>query len=368
MTDIKKEIYFYPAGCGDASRMRYLGNDGRYHNIFIDSGYRKTFKNIINHQIKEIQINNEPIDLWIVSHIHDDHIGGIEQFIIQIQTGESQDTIDSWFYNRPRRVNQSADNKKSVSSPKSIRQGDILAKYLEYIKKLPAEDIVYGAEQTDLFGLKIHILTPTSEKLNQLRAKYESNLKLPLEKLEGEQVSEAKSAIKSDYHIQLKDFDLSIWNEDVSIENGSSISVLTEYEGIKILWLADSHPSDIVLALNSMGYNHSNKIECDFVKVAHHGSKANNSNELYSLIKCVNYVFSADGTNKHKLPTKDSIARILRNEHRSMEQHYNLYFTHDNPVLRNIFTNESDTVYTELNFTPIFSKQSETLRFAYQKV
>ena len=48
MTETKKEIFFYQAECGDASRVRYFGNDGKYHNIFIDAGYRRTFKNVKN--------------------------------------------------------------------------------------------------------------------------------------------------------------------------------------------------------------------------------------------------------------------------------------------------------------------------------
>ena len=359
------EIFFYRAECGDAFRVRYLGNDGNFHNIFIDSGYRKTFKNIISPHIKQIQKSQESIDLWIVSHIHDDHIGGIEQFINQVNTGESKDTIEKWLYNLPRRTNQLSEDKKKVSVARSIGQGDIFAKYLQSINKVPEQDIVSGLEPIDLFGFKIHILTPSSEKLQQLRTKYESDPKLELEKQEGESVSTAKRVIKDDYHVLLNDFDLSIWDEDDSIENGSSISVLTDHNDIKTLWLADAHPSNIVTALNSMGYNSSNKIVCDWVKVTHHGSKANNSNDLYSLIDSENFLFSADGTNKHKLPTKESIARILRNEHRQIDKHYKLYFTYENDVLRNIFANENDSIYEELNFSVVFSEDSKFLRFEY---
>lgn len=365
MKEIKKELFFYQAECGDASRIRYLGSDGNYHNVFIDAGYGRTYKNIISPHMNEIQTNGESIDLWIVSHIHDDHIGGIEQFIKQVKTGESNDKINKWLYNRPRRTNQSTQNKNLVSAPKSIRQGDILAEYLECIDKIPQQDIVSSEEPIDLFGLKIFVLAPSLEKLHKLRIKYESDPKLPLEKQEGETVSGAKRAIKDDYHIQLNDFDLSVWDEDDSIENGSCISVLTEYNGIRTLWLADAHPSDIVTSLNSMGYNSSNKLACDWVKVTHHGSKANNSNDMYSLIDCENFLFSADGKNKHKLPTKESIARILRNEHRKMDKHYNLYFTHDNKVLRNIFANENESIYDELNFSIVFSEESKFLRFKY---
>jgi beta-lactamase superfamily II metal-dependent hydrolase len=365
MKETKKEIFFYQAECGDASRIRYLGSDGKYHNIFIDAGYRRTFKNIISPHLNEIQTSDESIDLWIVSHIHDDHIGGIEQFIKQVESGESKDTINSWFYNRPRRTNQVIENKESISSAKSIRQGDILSKYLERINKVPNKDIVSNSTPIDLYGLKIHILTPSTEKLHKLRAKYESDPSLPLEKQEGEAISEAKRAIKDDYHVKLSDFDLSIWDEDDSVENGSSISVMTEYEGIRTLWLADAHPSDIVSTLNSMGYDKDNKIVCDWVKVTHHGSKANNSDELYSLIDCRNFLFSADGKNKHKLPTKESIARILRNEHRMGDSYFNLYFTDDNEVLKKIFANEPDDIQEQLNFNVQYLTEGNHLYIKY---
>lgn len=51
-----------------------------------------------------------------------------------------------------------------------------------------------------------------------------------------------------------------------------------------------------------MGFNKENKIVCDWVKVTHHGSKGNNSDSLYDLIKSENYLFSVNGENKHNLP------------------------------------------------------------------
>lgn len=55
---------------------------------------------------------------------------------------------------------------------------------------------------------------------------------------------------QNDYKTLINDFDLEKWNEDDSIENGSSISILMEYNNKKILWLADSHPSDVVNSIN----------------------------------------------------------------------------------------------------------------------
>jgi len=366
MTETEMSIYFYKAECGDAARIKYLGSDGKYHNIFIDSGYRRTFKNIIAQHIKGIQVNKEDIELWVISHHHDDHIGGVEQYLKQIAIGQSKDSVKAWFYNSPRISNDNINrSSETVSAAKSMRQGDILSQYLESKNKLPENDIVFGLEPLDFYGMKLFILSPSSRKLKKLREKYERNLALPLEKQENEAISIAKAVVQDDYHIKLKDFDLSKWKEDKSIENGSSISILTEYNDIRVLWLADSHPSDIVNSLRRLGFNEDNKIVCEWVKVTHHGSKANNSDELYSLIDCKNYLFSADGKNKHKLPTKESIARILRNKNRNIEYLYNICFTYDNEVLRSIFSVEHDSIFKELNFKVKFSNELNYLEYGY---
>jgi len=366
MKETEKRIYFYKAGCGDAARIKYLGNDGIYHNIFIDSGKRKTFMNHIASHIKEMESNGENIDLWVISHIHDDHIGGVEQYIRQIKNGRSTDIVKDWLYNSPRKnIKIVKEVSGRVSAAKSIRQGDLLAQYLHVKDALPKRDIVSKLESLDFYGLKLDILSPSSGKLKSLRNKYESDPELSLERQEGEKISGAKSIIHDDYHIKLKDFDLSKWKEDTSIENGSSISILTEYNDIRILWLADSHPSDIVISLQRLGYSKSNKIACEWVKVSHHGSKGNNSDELYNLIDCKNYLFSANGKNRHKLPTKESIARILRNKQRNINVKYNLCFTDDNNILRSIFSEEHANIYKELNFKVEFLNDSSQYEYEY---
>lgn len=359
MKEINQTIYFYQAECGDAARIKFKDDNGKYHNILIDSGYKKTYRNIIDAHVKDIQHTKEELDLWIVTHIHDDHIGGIEQYINQITSGESIDIVKAWYYNSPRKNNGDFHHHlDEISSAKSIKQGDLLTKYLKNINKLPEQDIITNNEAIDIYGLKLFIIGPSFQKLKSLRDKYESDPNLPIEKHESDLISEAKAVIKDDYHIKLIEFDLSKWEEDSSIENGSSISVLTEFKGSKILWLADSHPSDIIQSLRMLGYSETNKIKCDWVKVTHHGSKANNNDELYSLIECCNYLFSADGKNRHKLPTKESIARILRNKYRNHEDEYHLYFTYDNEVLRGIFINESKNIYEDLNFQVHYNSKS----------
>jgi len=344
------EVKFYQAECGDAGSIRFLGTDKKYHNIFIDSGYSRTFRHVLEEDIQKIVDSNEKIDLWIISHIHDDHIGGITKYIETIQSGEYKDIIEKFWYNVPREshVKEVLNN---VSESTSINQGDFLYNYIKLKGKLLNFDLTNSLESIDIFGLELTILSPTSSQINKLREKYKSTTK-DFERQEGEDlISEAVSSSGNDYGTLFKDFDLSNWTEDDSVENGSSIAILSNYNGKKVLWLADAHPNIITESIKKLGYSYKDKLECEWVKVAHHGSKGNNSNELFRLLDCKNYVFSVNGENRHNLPNKECIARLLRNEDRDLlGDKYNIYFTYDNKTLRGIFENDEDGIFDRYHF------------------
>ncbi len=356
------ELFCYQAECGDAIRIRYIGNDQRPHNIFLDSGYERTFRHVLQYEINSLIQAGEFIDLWIVSHIHDDHIGGIIKYIKLINDDEFEDITQRWLYNPPRKYVQHTQNGEDASAAKSIRQGDILYNYLFQNNKLPESDIISNSIH-DLFGLKITIISPTSETINELREKYRDGK--PLEKNEDESISKAKSTLNFDYHFPLESFNLSDFEEDNSLENGSSISAIFEYDDRKILWLADSHPSVISKSLSNMGYSIFYPLECDFVIVSHHASKGNNSNDLYNIIKCNNYIISSDGENKHFLPTKEALSRIIRNKYRNMGITHNLFFTYNTSNLREIFLSDGENIYGRWNFKTFYPNGGKYIHFMF---
>jgi beta-lactamase superfamily II metal-dependent hydrolase len=343
------EIKFFQAECGDAASIRFLGNDNKYHNVFIDAGYERTFRHALETEIQEIIKKGEEIDLWIISHIHDDHIGGIIKYIDTINSGEFKDIVKQYFYNPPR-IYDFDKSIKNVSEFTSIGQGDLLFEYLKSNNKLLNIDITSSLKPFELYGLNITILTPSSKKLDKLRLKYPLNSTKSLEREEDDKISEAVAIKQNDYETLINDFVLDKWKEDVSVENGSSISVLTEFNYKKVLWLADSHPSDVINSLDILGFNRTNKLVCEWVKVTHHGSKGNNNDTLYDIIKCENYLFSVNGENKHNLPSKECIARILRNKRRPLNSKYKFHFTYENETLRSIFNNENSSIYALYNF------------------
>jgi beta-lactamase superfamily II metal-dependent hydrolase len=78
----------------------------------------------------------------------------------------------------------------------------------------------------------------------------------------------------------------------------------------RFLFLADSHPKDIVLQLNKLGYCKCKPLEVEVMKIAHHGSKANTNKELLEIVKTENYFISTDSSG-HNHPNKRTLARII---------------------------------------------------------
>lgn len=348
------ELFCYQAECGDAIRIRYIGNDDNPHNIFLDSGYERTYRHILRQEIYSLIQAGESIDLWVISHIHDDHIGGAVKYIKSIENQEIKDIVNKWFYNPPRNYPiQSNKEVNNISSAASIGQGDKLYDFLCRNNKLREKDITTDLGEQDFFGMRINILSPTSSILAELRNKFQSGI--PFDENEVDTISYATSAVGFDYDKKIEDFNLYDFCEDTSLENGSSISLLFEYKNKKVLWLADSHPSTIIRSLKQKGYSEINPLNCDYAVLSHHASKGNNSSLLFNMIKCDKYVISSNGENKYCLPNKEVFARIVRNGHRALDNKYFLYFTYNTDNLKTIFLSDSSSVFNIWNFETIFS-------------
>lgn len=347
------KVYFYNASCGDAFRIEFEGLSGDRRNIFIDSGYQRTFREILSNEISSIETKRDNIDLCVLTHIHDDHIGGVETYIKAILSGRANDIILQWWFNPPRPAKSLLKIQGCTSVARSITQGDIISSYLNSKDALPRLPIISSLTPYKLDGMKIYILSPDEQSLRNLTEKY-TDPKLKLESIEGEETSKAKAAKDRDYHKSVNDFDFSGWTQDRSVENGSSIALLTEFKGKKILWLADAFPSVVMASLGALGYSKTNPLVCDYVKIGHHGSWGNNGSKLYEMIKCRKYILSTDGYNTSALPSKVCLVEILNSPNRTSTDRYTFYMTTNDPVLKTIFDIDGKEVYEKLNFEIIY--------------
>lgn len=352
------KIHIYNAGCGDAFRIEFNGNSGHSCNILIDAGFERTFRNILAKEFVAIESKKQHIDLCVITHIHDDHIGGINALVKSILAGRGNDIVLKWWFNPPRVNGRQPPLHRLGSVAQSIGQSDFLTSYLQSKNILPESPIISKVIPFDLDGMKIFVLSPDQRSLDRLTDKY-SDPKIAIEHIEDEKVSQAVASKSRDYHIPLEKFPLIEWKQDKSIENASSIVLLTKYNGKTILWLADALPSIVIASLISLGYSIANPVVCDFVKIAHHGSSGNNSGVLYQMIKCKKYILSTDGYNTHGLPSKACLVEILTNPKRDIKDQYTFYLTTSDTVLKTIFKIDGQEVFKTLNFEMIFPINGE---------
>ena len=325
----------YKAKCGDAFHLQYVGNSGKCRNIFLDMGYSKTYTSVLKINILSLLDSAEKIDALFLSHIHDDHIGGVTQFIKDIKTNPNlNDIVGHWFYNPPRKYEVSVLDDKKNGVPCGIVSGDTVYDYILACHSSDIDDYTSG-KSYDIDGMKVTILSPNKDKLQLLRDKYSNNR--PLCKSEVDEVTVEASCVTDDYSTRLEDFNTESFQEDSSIENSSSLAAIFDINGKRILWLADSVPSVVMDTLVKMGFSETNKLHCDVVLTSHHGSSANNSTALFRMISANKYVFSVDGINRYNLPNKETVARILS---ASTITPVTLYFNYNDGRIQRIFNCE----------------------------
>lgn len=313
------KIKFLKAFNGDSIWISFIESKTP-RNIIIDGGTGDTYKNNIKKKgslfetIEDIKRLEQKIDLLVLTHFDDDHIGGILRWLNKDKNASK--LIKKIWFNSGKEIakkfesdeNKDLDieiNEGADDFRTSPKQGITFEKYLRDNNLWEGEIIEQGSEY-DLFGLKFKNLSPNIEKLDNLLKLYKK------------QQNYFTSGDNYDFQTSLKDFinEESLpdfkFKEDASVANGSSIAFIMEYKNKSFLFLADAHPSVVIEGLNKFGYNRDNLLNVEFMKVSHHGSMYNTNKELLEIIKTNNYLISSNAT-KHGLPNKRTIARIINN-------------------------------------------------------
>ena len=313
------QIKLLKAFNGDCIWISYVKNEKTF-NILIDGGTGNTYKNKSNASgdlfqvIDHISTAGQSIDLLIITHFDDDHIGGILRWISKDKMAAT--IISKVWFNSGKEIAKmfESDENKDLdieiievtddfhSSPK---QGIKFEKYLRDNNLWEGKIIEQGSVH-DFFDLKFKILSPSREKLDKL---------LKLYKSEKDYFSQGA---EYDFKILLEDFLIEEnkadfrFKEDTRVANGSSIAFIMEFEDKSFLFLGDAHPSTVIEGLRIFGFDKDNSLKVELMKVSHHGSMFNTSKELLEIIKTDNYLISSNAR-QHGLPNKRTIARIIAN-------------------------------------------------------
>lgn len=335
------EIRFLSVGSGDGICIRFFGEDSSYHNIIIDGGTEKgdKYERSLKREIIAIKERKEKIDLWIITHIDDDHIGGILRFIKDQALFKEIDLSATRFW-----FNYSDLDYDTGISPdnfKSVKQGIRLREFLKQ-KAFLQQFITDELQLINFFGIKFSILSPNRQKFEELVLEWKKEEIKIIEK----KVALFKGTEANDYETKIENFDLELEDSDISTANASSIAFILECNMKKFLFTADAHPCILENALSQLGYSDENKLHLEYMQVPHHGSKFNTTDRLLKIIDCSNYVISADGF-KHNLPNKKTLARIIRMDEASP---VNFFITEQNSTIKSVFSVDRILENVTLNF------------------
>lgn len=371
----------YPAENGDCFLIS-LGEKSRKH-ILIDCGYADTYHTYLKKDLQELKKLGEKINLFIVSHIDEDHILGAIAFIednnkyknIEIeevwyncyrhfQIDTNQDSLsnkEKKILKREIALGESYVKRESfneiIKSEVSVKQGSTLGALLlaggykwnvSFEGKAVSKDNV---EKIKIDDISINILSPNNEKLEKLKRKWLKELtnkkwnfnitpdqlfddafEFMLLMYEELQIDKTEVSLENFKTIEsVEKIIQEKINYDNSPTNGSSIAICINYKGKNLLFLADGHPDILYENILNSG------IEIfDLVKIPHHGSRKNMTLELAGVLKSHTFLISTNG-NKHMHPDIESLAKLI---YMNKDINKEFYFNYETRASKWICTEE----------------------------
>ncbi|WP_215398797.1 AVAST type 1 anti-phage system MBL fold metallo-hydrolase Avs1a [Rheinheimera oceanensis] len=344
------KIKMYPACNGDAFLIKAARS-----NILVDAGYAQTFDNYISTDLLDLSYKGEKLDLVIVSHIDADHISGIIKFLSINGTSAVPKLIsigDVW-HNSLRSLSSAERSEINASDrailkaicqrghpipnmlPKpgateiSARQGSSLASLIHQGGyKWNCGDGTSRIKQDftkvhHFSGGSVRVIGPRQERLDGLLKWWKRRLLQigyngptgPGEIIDDafeficEHAAEATVLSPTPLSAGGRKLLEDVYEPDVSITNGSSITVIVELDGVRVLMLADAWAEDVIDALRVL-QSQGDSMMFDAIKISHHGSLRNTSPELLKLIDAPVYMVSSNGTG-HGHPNVEVLTAIV---------------------------------------------------------
>jgi hypothetical protein len=299
-----------PAERGDCLWVECSRPEGPPWRLLIDGGMPSSWP-LLSQRIEQL---SAPVvfDLVVVSHIDNDHIGGM---LPLFGPGDLDVHFrDIWFNGLPqlpaeptaasRGVKEGAQLIEFLSAPR----GGLRLPWNERFNRAAVMTRGDGLFETIAFpnGPTLTLLSPTPRRLVSLRKVWETEqqrlqrgepeledtaLPMPLRNLE-----------------QLAAIDTP---RDQSAANGSSIAFLLEYAGRRCLFAADAFSSVLGQALTSLSNSRDgNPVALDVFKLPHHGSKRSVTTELLKVAPAEHYIISTNGERFHH-PDDIALARVV---------------------------------------------------------
>ena len=318
------ELYFLPAKYGDAFILHCKKGDEEGW-IVVDGGpIKRKINSVFLQEVEKLP----HIDLMVLTHHDKDHIVGIMTYVSTHQEDNPFPVKKLWV-NCARHIDLAQGG--DLSAPQASSLADTLMSIQKHNNIEWKESVIDGFDTSDIKFADIDVLSPNDELLKKYIAKYEeiAGVAIPEEGLSLTAQDERDDLKVSLEELAQRPKSKPNENEYSVLVNMASIVFILRCDGLSVLMLGDCFPHQIVEALIARGYSKENKVEVDFVKVAHHGSKFNISNELLELIKCRNFIIPTNGGQGDSYhPNREALANIICHPERNYGETVHLHFNY----------------------------------------
>lgn len=324
--------------------------------ILIDGGTAETYRNYLKNRLIQLKNEGGAIDLLIVTHIDNDHIGGVIELLKE--NGSNKDSkiieIKNIWHNSYRHLQFEkkgtlGNSEKKIlntviaggevslncnlneNSPISAMQGTTLAGLIYggnycWNEQFEKQAVINNGKKYQ-FGKEcyVSVLKPNISDLENLGKKWKRDLKKIKYSFEFSEDKIFDDAFE--YYCRCMPIDGNGYNENIcsenycteektiqeiagkkikmdnSITNRSSISVIIRYRNNKLLFLADNIAADVIKYLGQEDMFFS------LVKLPHHGSVKNISSDFIKNIETDIYLISTN-SEKYNHPDIETLAKI----------------------------------------------------------
>jgi len=302
-------IEMLPAGHGDCLWIEY-GDPKAPRRVLIDGGAAGTYKRALRERLRGLRENERRFELLVVTHIDADHITGILELLEDSETRFQ--ARDIWF-NGYRHL---PDEKPETLGPvQGERLTDLLVKR-PWNREFKEAAVVVQADG-DLprlqleGGLILTLLSPTPGKLADLKPEWEKEVRKagldPSQPRPGEVESPGGFELLGSPDVEA--LAAEAFSEDSAKANGSSIALLAEFEGRRLLLTGDAHPGIMTAAIKRLAGG--GRLAVDACKLPHHGSKANVNRQFLQALDCRKWLFSTNGA-YFRHPDRQTVARVIK--------------------------------------------------------
>ena len=315
-------IEMLPAQQGDALWIEY-GDPAHPHRILVNAGTPPTYQ-VVRDRIRQLPEETRDIELFIVTHIDTDHIGGALRLLADDALGFQPGDI--WFNGwRQLPAAATADRLGPID-------GEILSRLIDRggwswngafsggAAVVPADGPLPSCELAG--GMTLTLLSPGPGQLQDLKREWIQVVRdagldpdHPEATAAALQALAARKGVRSD-RLGSDDIDVHKLAEapfvaDRSVANGSTIAVLAEFDGQSALLGGDGFADVIAAGVRRLVQARGRyKLALDALKLPHHGSTHNLDTDLLSLLSCGKYLVSTSGA-IFGHPDREAVARIL---------------------------------------------------------